>query len=127
MKLTSDREPYFTAAYWSDMTSFLGISRNNSTSYHPKTFMKSYNSILTLSSTLRGTIKEYLQHWDRYLPELEFELNASLHHSTKLAPFEVDIGRIMLRPHTRALSDSTIILSAAEYALLCDAFVLRPP
>lgn len=69
------------------------------TTDHPETDGQSERSIQTLIEVLQPTIQSEPQDWDRYLPAMEFEINASRQESTKLSPFEIDIGRIPKKTH----------------------------
>lgn len=112
-KLSSDRDPKFTAAYWKTMMEASGVTLNMSTTGHPQTDGQSERAIQTLIEVLRPTVQSEPTNWDAFLPLLEFELNATRQESSQLTPFEIEMGRLPSRPKTRALSE---LLSKDETA-----------
>lgn len=104
-KLTSDRDSKFTAKYWKTIMEANVICLNMATKDHPETDGQSERSIQTLIGVLQPTIQKEPKDWDRYLPAMEFELNSSRQESTKLTPFEIDIGRIPRKPLTREIGN----------------------
>lgn len=84
------------------------VKLNLSTADHPQTDGQSENLIKTLSNMIRSVVQKAPKDWDLALPELDFEYNCLQHASTGLSPFEVDIGRVPHRPHTRSLEECTV-------------------
>ncbi len=57
------------------------------------------------SNMLRGTIQESPNEWDEALSQIEFDYNCSKNASTRLSPFEVEVGRIPHSPLRRKLPE----------------------
>lgn len=91
-KLTPDRDPKFTAKYWRTIMKSNGVRLNMATTDHPETDGQSERSIQTLISILRPVIQKEPRDWDKFLPSMEYEINSAKQESSKLSPFEVDIG-----------------------------------
>lgn len=92
--LMSHRYPRFTTEYWPALTTSLVITRNLSTSDHPQNGRTTVEFYPGTCCNASGNHSNKPVIWDRYFPELEFELNASRHQSTKLTLFEIYIGPI---------------------------------
>ncbi|CDF41288.1 unnamed protein product [Chondrus crispus] len=86
---------------------------NLSTAHHPQTDGQSENLIRTLSSMLRHSIQRAPNEWDTILSNFDYVYNGSKNSSTGLAPFEIDLGRILHAPMTRPLTDCTIQCAGA--------------
>ncbi len=108
ISIISDRDPKFTAKYWGCMMELLNVRLNMASKDHPQTDGQSENMIHTLSNMLRGVIQREPEKWQNSLSTLEFEYNRSIHASTGVAPFEVEIGRIPLCPITRKFEDCRV-------------------
>jgi hypothetical protein len=63
-----------------------------STAFHPETHGLSEGSNKTVVCYLRGFATHNEANWDDSLPPAECAYNSSVHHSTKLTPFELDLG-----------------------------------
>lgn len=114
-KLTSDRDPKFTSSYWKSIMNANTIKLNMATTDHPETDGQSERSIQTVISVLRPVIQTEPQEWEHFLPSMEYEINAAKQESTKLSPFEIDIGRIPKRPLSRNLEIGSGSSTAAEF------------
>jgi len=63
-----------------------------STAFDPETDGLSVNSNKTVVRYLRGFATHDHANWDDYLPLAEYAYNSSVHRSTKMTPFELDLG-----------------------------------
>lgn len=113
-KLTSDRDGKFTSKYWETIMRSNAVKMNMATKDHPETDGQSERSIQTLIRILRPTIQKEPEQWDRFLPLMEFEMNAAKQESTKLSPFEIYWGRIPTRPLTRSFQNTTETSDSAK-------------
>jgi len=91
-EVVSDRDVRFTADYWREVARILQTKLLMSTAFHPETDDLSENSNKTVVRYLRGFATHDQANWDNYLPLAEYAYNYSVHRSTKLMPFELDLG-----------------------------------
>lgn len=103
--IVSDRDPKFTSHFWASLTELLDIKLNLSTANHPQTDGQSENMIRTLSNMLRDCIQKEPKSWDNALSQFEYEYNCSKHTSTKLSPFEAELGFIPMNKFSKSLAD----------------------
>lgn len=96
-EIVSDRDPRFTAAFWSQLFSRLGVKFNMSSANHPQTDGQTERANRTVEEILRCYVSPHHDDWDEYLPTLEFAYNDSLHASTGVTPFYALYGR---HPHS---------------------------
>jgi len=68
------------------------MKRLMSTAFHPETDGLSENSNKMVERYLRGFTTRHQANWHDYLPLVECAYNSSVHRSTKLTPFELDLG-----------------------------------
>ena len=90
--LISDRDPRFTAHYYSELTKLLGATLRMSTARHPQTDGQSEREIRTLITALRAFCNEHQDDWDDYLDMLELGFNSAVQASTQLSPHEMLYG-----------------------------------
>jgi len=91
-EVVSDRDVRFTADYWREVARILLTKLLMSTAFHPETDGLSENSNKTVVRYLGGIATHHQANWDDYLPLAEYAYNSSVHRSTKITPFEVDLG-----------------------------------
>jgi hypothetical protein len=91
-EVVSDRDVRFTADYWREVARILQTKLLMSTAFHPETDGLSENSNKTVVRYLRGFATHDQANWDDYLPLAEYAYNSSVHRSTKMTPFELDLG-----------------------------------
>ena len=111
--IITDRDPKFTARFWRCLTELKNVRLNLSTADHPQTDGQSEVMVKTLSNMIRSSIQKDKHDWDTVLSQLEFEYNASTHASTKMTPFQVDIGRIPANSRFRRLTECVFQNQAA--------------
>jgi hypothetical protein len=92
-EIVSDRDPRFTAAFWSQLFKRLGTKFNMSTANHPQTDGQTERANRTVEEILRCYVSPHHDDWDEHLATLEFAYNDSLHASTGVTPFFALYGR----------------------------------
>ncbi|MBW0576166.1 hypothetical protein O181_115881 [Austropuccinia psidii MF-1] len=87
----SDRDPKFTAAFWTNLHERLGTKYHSSTAYHPQTDGLAERMIQTLGDMIRRSCAYCLEFKDSYgfthdwctlIPALELAYKTSIHAST---------------------------------------------
>jgi hypothetical protein len=91
-QVVSDRDVRFTADYCRDVARILQTKLLMSTVFHAETDGLSENSNKTVVRDLCGFTTHDHANWNDYLPLAESAFNSSVHRSTKLTPFELDLG-----------------------------------
>jgi putative transposase len=91
-EVVSDRNVRFTADYWREVTRILQTKLLMSTAFHPETDGLSENSNKMVVRYLRLFATHDQANSDNYLPLANYAYNSSVHRSTKLTPFELDLG-----------------------------------
>ncbi|KAG3113230.1 hypothetical protein PI125_g7497 [Phytophthora idaei] len=87
----SDRDPRFTAAFWSEPFQSLGTRWLMSTVAHPETDGQTQRVNRVLDDVLRS-YATLLKSRSSFLPMVEFALNNAEHASAGLTPFYVYCG-----------------------------------
>ena len=88
--IISDRDPRFTAKFWSKLFHLLGTKLKMSTTDHPQTDGQTERANRSILSILRSFCSDHPYQWSRYLPLVEFALNNTVHSSTGCTPFFVN-------------------------------------
>jgi transposase InsO family protein len=91
-EVVSDRDVCFTADYWREVARILQTKLLMSMAFHPQTDSSSENLNKTVVRYLGGFATHDQANWDSSLPLAEYAYNSSVHRSTKLTPFELDLG-----------------------------------
>ncbi|GAA5944073.1 hypothetical protein JCM1841_001868 [Sporobolomyces salmonicolor] len=91
-RVVSDRDKLFTSKFWRVLHSRLGISLQLSTTFHPETDGRSERTNKTVVQMLRQYVSREQRDWVRYLPTLEYAINAAVNDSTGTSPFELVLG-----------------------------------
>ncbi|GAA5918691.1 hypothetical protein JCM1841_006242 [Sporobolomyces salmonicolor] len=91
-RVVSDRDKLFTWKFWQVLHSRLGISLQLSTAFHPETDGRSEQTNKTVVQMLRQYVSREQRDWVRYLPILEYAINAAMNDSTGASPFELVLG-----------------------------------
>ena len=92
LSVVSDRDPRFTAHYYAELSTLLGIKLRMSTARHPQSDGQSEKEIQTLITSLRAFCNEHQDDWDDYLDMLELGFNTTKHASTGRSPYELLYG-----------------------------------
>jgi hypothetical protein len=95
--IVSDRDPKFTSLFWSTLFERFGCRLAMSSANHPQSDGQTERMIRTLKEMLRSSISHRQDDWTDALGALEFAYNNSIHPSTSLSRFELDLG---LHPKT---------------------------
>jgi transposase InsO family protein len=90
--IVSDRDVKFTSAFWRTLFNRFGTKLALSTAYHPQTDGQSERMVRTVKEMLRSIINHKQADWVEHLTAIEFAYNNSVHPSTKMTPFELDLG-----------------------------------
>jgi len=91
-EVVSDRDVWFRAEYWREVTRILHTKLHMSTEFHPQPDVLSENLDTSVVSYLGGFATHDQANWDDYLPVAEYAYNSSVHLSTRQTPFELDLG-----------------------------------
>lgn len=92
-EIVSDRDPRFTAAFWSQLFRRWGTKFNMSTANHPQTDGQSERANRTIEEILRCYVSPHHDDWDEKLALVEFAYNDSMQASTGVSPFFALYGR----------------------------------
>ncbi len=101
--IISDRDPRFTAGYWSSYWKGQGVELHMSTAYHPQTDGQTENANKTLEHMLRSYVNWRQTDWDQHLAMAELAINSKPQSSTKFSPFYLNYGREIIKPIALAL------------------------
>ncbi|KAG8720806.1 hypothetical protein FRC09_008934 [Ceratobasidium sp. 395] len=92
--IISDRDSLFTATFWSESNRLMGIQTRMSSAYHPETDGATERANKTIGSMIRQCIKGKQNDWVKYLPGIEYAMNASVLDTTGYSPFYLNYGRV---------------------------------
>jgi hypothetical protein len=90
--IVSDRDVKFTSSFWRTLLGRFKTRLALSTAYHPQTDGQSERMVRTVKEMLRSVINHKQNDWVEHLTAVEFADNNSVHPSTKMTPFELDLG-----------------------------------
>ncbi|OWZ13921.1 reverse transcriptase [Phytophthora megakarya] len=111
--IISDRDPRFTAAFWSKLFELLGAKLVMSTTSYLETDGQTERDNRVFEDVLRSYATSY-KNWCSFLPLAEFVENNSEHFSTGMTPFFVKFARyprvpaILAVGHPTGSRDSTL-------------------
>ena len=91
--IISDRGPQFAAAMTRDLCESLGIKRNLSSAYHPRTDGQTERSHQETETFLRHYINHHQNDWSEWLAIAEFQYNDKAHSATGHSPFYIMQGQ----------------------------------
>ena len=114
--IVSDRDPRFTAAFWSETSRRLGTKLLMSTSFHPQTDGATERANRSINAVLRALIQPDQSNWVEKLPMVEFAINSSMSKSTGFAPFELNYGYLPTLQRLRDVVPSTFKPGVRHYA-----------
>ncbi|MBW0476831.1 hypothetical protein O181_016546 [Austropuccinia psidii MF-1] len=108
----SNRDPYFTSEFWTNLYDMLGIKLAFSTDYHPQIDGLAERIIQEMEEIIKGLCEygmEYKDHggytnyWVTLLPEIQLSYNTSQQSTTGKSPSLVEKGcnPLMLVDHLR--------------------------
>ncbi|MBW0527403.1 hypothetical protein O181_067118 [Austropuccinia psidii MF-1] len=99
--ITSDRDPKFTSALWTNLHNLFGTKLSFSTAYHPQTDCLAEIMIKTLEDMIRRfcayglELKDsdgFTHDWCTLIPALELEYKTSIHSSAGKTPEMLEKG-----------------------------------
>ena len=90
--IVTDRGSLFTSNFWSSLCYYMKIKRRLSTAFHPQTDGQTERQNSTMEAYLRSYCRFEQDDWVQWLPTAEFAYNNTRHSSTKLTPFEANMG-----------------------------------
>jgi hypothetical protein len=90
--IVSDRDARFTADFWRALMDILGTKLRMSTAFHPQTDGQAEKANSIVGTYLRAFAADHPDRWPSLLSLAEYAYNAAKHKSTKLTPFEADLG-----------------------------------
>ena len=113
-ELLSDRGTAFLSQLMLDVYKLMGITKTNTTAYHPQTDGSVERFHRTLTDMLAKNVDESGKDWDKFLPYVLFANRSSLQKSTGESPFHLLYGRdpwlptdeILDNPEDRRLIDA---------------------
>ncbi|KAG2916695.1 hypothetical protein PC118_g14807 [Phytophthora cactorum] len=92
LDIVSDRDPRFTARFWQEVFTLLGIQLSMSTADYPQTDGQTERVNRVLGDPLKSYAHSFKQ-WSDCLPMAEFAINNSVHASTGHTQFYVNAMR----------------------------------
>ena len=103
-KLLSDRGPSFLSKLVLEVCKYLGVTKVNTSAYHPQSdgLVERFNR--TLTDMLAKSVVPGITEWDQKLPFVLFAYRASLQTSTGDSPFFLMYGRDPRLPTETTLS-----------------------
>lgn len=106
-ELLSDRGGCFLSKLIFEFYRLLGITKSNTTAYHPKTdgMVERFNR--TLTDMLAKTAHDDPRNWDKRVPFVLFAYRTSPHESTGQTPFKLLYGHEALLPTAELLTPPT--------------------
>jgi hypothetical protein len=90
--IVSDRDTKFTSHFWRTLFERYGTKLALSTYYHPQTDGQSERMVRTVKEMLRSVVNHKQDNWVEQLTSIEYAYNNSVHPSTSMTPFELDLG-----------------------------------
>ena len=115
--IVSDRDPKFTSLFWSTLFERFGTRLAMSSANHPQSDGQTERMVRTLKEMLRSTISPHQNDWTSKLSALEFAYNNSIHPSTGLTPFELDLGFHPKSPYSLLLEPERDVDSVEQFIL----------
>jgi hypothetical protein len=103
--IVSDRDPRFTAKFWTALFTHIGTKLDMSTSDHPESDGQSERANRIIEDILRAHAVSRKQTWSSMLPHVVFAYNTAEHSSTGFTPFYVNHLR---HPTCPSILDSPI-------------------
>jgi hypothetical protein len=102
--LVSDRDPRFTAHFWTTFWASVGTTLAMSTAYHPQSDGQTERANRTLETMLRSVVSFNQKDWHTHLPLAELAINTAVQASTGASPFSLVYGREAALPLDHALA-----------------------
>ncbi|OWZ08152.1 Pol Polyprotein [Phytophthora megakarya] len=90
----SDRDSKFTATFWKQICTVLGVEQKMTTAFRPQGDGVTERVNQTLGNYLRAFSYAESNDWDKHLSLAEFAYNARYQASIQMPPFDADIGYV---------------------------------
>ena len=91
-KIISDRDTRFAGEFWQELMRRAGVRTSMTTAFNPRADGQAERSNAIIEIGLRHYVDQEQGDWDRFIPDLEFAINSSVHATTKTTPFEMIYG-----------------------------------
>ena len=118
-KIYSDQDPAFKANLFTHLMKQLGINKSRRTSYNPEVNRLCDKTNGILKSFLLQYVKFFGGEGDKWLRELAYVFDSSVHTSTDYKPYELFFGRKVRIPtytlFSATLRDKSEIFSISEF------------
>ncbi|OWY96746.1 Gag-pol, partial [Phytophthora megakarya] len=96
--IVSDRDRKFVSAFWQHVFKSIGTKLSMTVAHRAQGDGQTERMNRTLEEYLRCFVGPMQDDWDTHLANAEFAVNSTVNSSTKLAPFEADLGYVPLNP-----------------------------
>ncbi|POM67145.1 Polyprotein [Phytophthora palmivora] len=96
--IVSDRDRKFISSFWQCIFKSIGAKLTMTVAHRAQGDGQTERVNRTLEEYLRCFVGPLQDDWDIHLANAEFAVNSTVNSSTKLAPFEVDLGYVPLNP-----------------------------
>ena len=106
--LLSDNGRQFTAKFFQEVCTKMGIRNLFTTTYHPQTNGQVERFNRTILAGLRRFASEDQKHWDVFSNAVTFAYNTQVHSSTGCSPFELVLSRPPGPLAMQAIASSTV-------------------
>ncbi|POM66893.1 Retrotransposable element [Phytophthora palmivora] len=126
--IVSDRDRKFVSAFWQHIFKSVGTRLSMTVAHCAQGDGQTERMNPTLEEYLRNYVGPLQDDWDLHLPNAEFAINSTVNSSTKLAPFETDLGYIPLNPLQLAAEQCQNVLKSrrgAEFQERQNAILFR--
>jgi hypothetical protein len=90
--IVSDRGSQFVSAFWSSLSSRLGVTLAHSSAFHPETDGQTERFNAVLEQYLRAYMNFAQDDWPDWLPLAEFSSNNAVSETTGVSPFFANYG-----------------------------------
>lgn len=97
-RIHSDQGANFVGKLVAELLSLAGITKSQTTAYHPMGNGGTERFNRTLGNMLRALPLGVKQHWPQQIQSLTFAYNATIHETTGYAPFYLMYGRVPRLP-----------------------------
>lgn len=91
-RIIFDRDTRFMSDFWQEVMTRLGTKLRPSSPFHPQTDGAAEKANHIVGTYLKSFATKYTGEWATLLPLAEFSYTSSVHNSTGVTPFELDLG-----------------------------------
>jgi len=114
--IVPDRDPNFTSLFWSTLFERFATRVAVSSVNHPQSDGQTERMVRTLKEMLRSCVGHQQSDWTDKLAALEFAYNNSVHPSTSLTPFELDLGLHPKTPYSLIIETAKDVDAVDDFA-----------